>query len=94
MAVSLAYFKVKDYDTFLTHFRQAASYRAAAGCKGVHLFRNSDDGNDVVINFQWEDRAKAEQMMQDPATQARFAEAGMIGAPMVIWVDDAGREPS
>jgi quinol monooxygenase YgiN len=94
MAVSLARFKVKDYDTFITHFRNAAPHRAAAGCKGVHLFRNSDDGNDVMINFQWEDRARAEAMMNDSATRQRFAEAGMVGAPEVMWVDDAGREAS
>jgi len=94
MAVAIAQFKVKDYEAFITHFRKAAPHRAAAGCKGVHLFRNSDDGNEVIVNFQWEDRGKAEAMMADPATRARFAEAGMIGAPTVVWVDDAGREPS
>jgi quinol monooxygenase YgiN len=94
MAVSLVTFKVKDYDNFLTHFRADAPHRAAAGCKGVHLFRNSDDGNEVVINFQWEDRARAEAMMAEPQMQDRFAEAGLLGAPMVIWVDDAGREPA
>jgi quinol monooxygenase YgiN len=94
MAVSLAHLKVKDYEAFITHFRLAAAHRAAAGCKGVHLFRNSDDGNDVIINFQWEDRAKAEQMFAEPAMGQRFADAGVIGRPEITWVDDAGREPS
>jgi len=33
-------------------------------------------------------------MMNDSATRQRFAKAGMVGAPEVIWVDDAGREAS
>ncbi len=94
MAVLLARFKVKDYDAWITHFRAAAPHRAASGCKGVHLFRNADDGNDVTINFQWEDRGRAEQMFNDPAVQQRFVEAGVVGPMDVVWVEDAGREPS
>ena len=94
MAVALAHFKVQDYDKWLVAFRAGAAMRAAGGCKGVHIFYNSDDKTDIIINFNFEDRAKAEAMLAEPATIEAQQGAGVIGRPELTWVEDGGREPS
>ena len=51
--------KVKDYSTWLPEFDRHASAQRSAGLRDPHVFRSSDDPNEVVIFFNTNDTARA-----------------------------------
>ena len=51
MVYVLANLKVESYETWKTFFDKRSDTRERSGAKEAHLFRNSDDQNEVLILF-------------------------------------------
>ena len=48
MVYELANLKVESYETWKTFFDKRSDTREGSGAKEAHLFRNSDDPNEVL----------------------------------------------
>ena len=94
MAIILATLKVADYDKWRTVFEEKAELRKSHGCSGTHVFRNAKDGNEVIINLQWDTEENAERFMSSPEIKQAFQESGVQGAPVYTFLEDAGRTAS
>jgi quinol monooxygenase YgiN len=93
-AIILTRFKVQDHDKWRQVYDNHAEMRKTAGCLGTHIFRNAHDPNELVINLQWDSEENALKFFSSDDLRAAFVEAGMVGQPDTIFLEDAGRTPS
>jgi heme-degrading monooxygenase HmoA len=93
-AIILVRHTVKDYDAWRLIYDNDADRRKVGGCTGTHVFRNAKDGNEVIINLQWDSVENAQKFLDNPDTPAAMAAAGVVGQPDVWFVEDAGRTAS
>jgi heme-degrading monooxygenase HmoA len=82
--------RVKDYATWKPVFDEHGATRKAKGSKGGHLFRSTDDPNEVVIVFEWDDMAKARQFLQSEDLREAMQQAGVSDQPSVYYLEEVG----
>jgi len=94
MAQFLLHHRVRDYEHFKAVFDAHASIRKLAGCKGGRLFRSTQDPNDVVILFEWEDNAKARTFAASQDLRQAMDRAGVAGRPEMHYLDEVEAFPA
>lgn len=83
--------KVQDYAAWKLAFDEHGTARQAAGSKGGHLFRNSDDPNELIAIFEWDDLDKARRFVQSDDLRQAMERAGVADEPDVYFLDEADR---
>ena len=81
--------KVKDYSTWRPAFDQHASAQRSAGLRDPHVFRSSDDQNEVVIFFRTTDTAKAKDFIASTDLKSTMAKAGVVDTPTFYFLESA-----
>jgi hypothetical protein len=66
MLVMLCRNRVKDYDTWRSIFDSNAAAQRAAGLELAHLWRDTEDPNNVFFVLKVADRKKAEAFISAP----------------------------
>ncbi len=89
MAHMLIKHHVQDYARWRAVFDDKADLRIENGETYAHVFRNADDPDNVVIMFRWDTLEHARRYAQDPRLKAAMQEAGVMGLPEVIFLDEA-----
>lgn len=89
MAHMLITHRVEDYDHWRAVFDDKASLRQENGELSAQIFRNADDPNNVVLLFAWDNLDNARRYAQDPRLRAAMQDAGVIGPPTVVFLDEA-----
>jgi hypothetical protein len=73
--------KVEDFDRFWNTFStKGAEKRKQHGSKGSHVFRDPNDGDRLLVVFDWDEEGY-KSLMSDPELPAIFQEAGLQGRP-------------
>jgi len=94
MPAFLVRHKVKDYAKWKPVFDEHAATRKANGSKGAHLFRNSENPNEVLILFEWDDLKRARQFAQSEDLRKTMEKAGVLDKPDLYFLEDAERSSS
>jgi hypothetical protein len=81
--------KVKDYSAWRPAFDRHASAQRSAGLTDPHVFRSSDDQNEVVIFFNTNDTAKARDFVASPDLKSTMAKAGVVDRPTFYFLESA-----
>jgi quinol monooxygenase YgiN len=76
MIYVLAKLKVESYERWKTFFDKRSASREESGSKEAHLFRNSDDQNEVVILFEWDNKENARKYMESDNLRKYLQNAG------------------
>ena len=76
MVYVLAKLKVENYETWKTFFDKRSDTRKESGAKEAHLFRNSDDPNEVLILFIWDTKENARKYMESENLRKYLKNAG------------------
>jgi quinol monooxygenase YgiN len=76
MVYVLAKLKVESYERWKTFFDKRSASREESGSKEAHLFRNSDDQNEVVILFEWDNKENARKYMESDNLRKYLQNAG------------------
>ena len=71
--------KVDDYARWREIFDADAANREAAGCRGVRIFRNAQDREEMVILFEWDSLERARRRIESAELRGKFEEAGVSG---------------
>ncbi len=79
--------KVEDYAKWKRAFDEHAATRQTGGSKGGQLFRSSDDPNEVVGLFEWDDLEKARQFVQSEDLRQAMESAGVSDQPDIYFLD-------
>ncbi len=64
MVYVLTQLKLDSYTKWKTFFDEKSTARQENGSKEAHLFRNSDDQNEVMILFEWDNNDNARKYME------------------------------
>ena len=76
MVYVLAKLKVESYAKWKTAFDQRSATRKESGSKEAHLFRNSDNQNEVMILFEWDNKQNAWKYMESDNLRKYLQNAG------------------
>ena len=85
--------KVADYTTWKPFFDEGGAARQAGGCKGSWLFRNTNDPNELVILFQWDDLEHARQFIQSEDLRQGMQQAGVTDLLDVSFLEAVEHAP-
>ena len=88
MAYLMIRLKVKDFSKFKSVFEEFGETRKKYGSKGVRLFRNADNPNEVVPMSEWESIEKAKKFAQSEDLKKAMERAGSIGKPEFIYLEE------
>ncbi len=80
--------KVKGYAAWKDRFDKFADVRRSFGEKSYHIFHPSDDPNDVILLFEWNDPKKAHDFFGSPDLKSAMQEAGVISEPSIQYLDE------
>jgi hypothetical protein len=80
--------KVADYTKWREVFDSHAEAQQAAGLEPLHVLRDVDDRNLVVMVFRVHDLEKAKAFTQTPAAREAADLAGVIGKPEVLYLSE------
>jgi hypothetical protein len=86
MAHMLIRHRVQDFGKWKPAFDAHRQARAAAGLKDVHLWRNVDDRNEIVLLFEASDVARAKAFAASPDLREKMTAAGVVGAPDIVFL--------
>jgi len=94
MSYTLVRIAFEDFEKFKAVFEEAANLRQSHGSKGVRVFRNVDQPNEVMIVGEYEDLARARQLFQSPDFRAAIQRAGVTGRPEVSFMEEVAQLPA
>jgi len=80
--------KVKDFNQWLAVFNSHSEAQKEAGFRDVQILRDYQDPNTVFCFFKVIDIVKARAFTQAPEVENVIEEAGVIGMPEGIWLDE------
>jgi heme-degrading monooxygenase HmoA len=88
MVYPLIRINVADYEQWRPVFDSAAPARRAGGSRGGQLFRSGDSPNEVMILWEWEDLASAQQFFQSAELREAMQRAGVTSRPEVVFLEE------
>ena len=91
MPTFLVRHKVTDYAKWKPIFDEHAATRRANGSKGARLFRNSENQNEVLILFEWDDLKRARQFAQSEDLRKVMEKAGVSDKPDLYFLEETER---
>ena len=83
--------KVDDYETWRPFYDEHGATRGPAGCQRTHVFRNSDDSNEILIVLEWDSLENARKFAASDDLRETMQRAGVVDQPDIYFVEDAGR---
>lgn len=87
MAIVLVHLKIKDYASWKNGFDAAAESRKAGGLTNTQIFRSTDDPNEVFVQSDIDDVAKAKQFMTSAEVKSAMEKSGIVGAPGIHFLN-------
>lgn len=76
MIYVLGKLKLESYDKYKPFFDKRSAAREESGSKEAHLFRNSDNPNEVLILFKWDNKENAKKYMESDDLRKYLQNAG------------------
>ena len=80
--------KVKDFNQWLAVFESHAEAQKEAGFGEPQILRDYKDPNMVVCLFKVQDIMKARAFTQAPNVADVIEQAGVIGTPEGLWLEE------
>ena len=76
MVYVLGKLKLESYEKWKPFFDERLSTRKESGSKEAHLFRNSENQNEVVILFDWDNIENARKYMESDSLKKLLINVG------------------
>ena len=76
MVYVLGKLKLESYEKWKPLFDERSSARKESGSKEAHLFRNSENQNEVVILFDWDNIENARKYMESDSLKKLLLNVG------------------
>ena len=88
MPYMLVRHKIEDYAKWKPVYDRHVATRKTSGSKGAHLFRNSENSNEIIILFEWDDLGKAKKFAQSEDLIKTMKMAGVIDKPDIYFLEE------
>lgn len=80
--------KVADFGKWKCVFDADVDAQRKAGLHVLHVLRDVDDPNLVILFFRVDDLAKARAFTENPEASEHGEISGVIGMPEVLWLNE------
>ena len=87
MSAMIVRLKVRDYGLWRQAFDASTSRRRADGFSNEHIFRSTEDENDLMLVMDTGDLAKAKEFAVSPGRKAAMEKNGVIGTPTDYFIE-------
>ncbi len=94
MTYLLVRHKVEDYARWKTVYDEHAASRKAHGSRGARVLQNVADRSEQLILTEWPDLEHARKFAGSPDLKEAMKQAGVIGAPEVIFLEEVDWQPA
>lgn len=84
----IASHKVSDFAAWKKVFDQFAETRKSSGETSYQILHQSNDPNDLVMVFGWDNQANAEKFFQSEELKNAMQNAGVTEPPQVQFVNE------
>lgn len=78
---------VEDFGKWKSNFERNDPYRTEHGQRSSQIFQSSDDPDEVVVLFEWDDRENARALFDSEEMRERLADAGVKGRPELTYLE-------
>ena len=78
---------VKDYAKWKPFFDEHQLTRKKSGSKGGHIYRNSQNPNEIIVVFEWDTLDNARKFAESADLREQMEKAGVIGKPDVYFLE-------
>jgi len=82
------HFFLEDYKMWKTVFDSHSSLRSEAGSLGGKIFRSTNDTNELFVLLEWDSLENAQKFAQSDSIKEAMKKAGVVGIPVVYFVDE------
>jgi quinol monooxygenase YgiN len=89
MATIFVLHRVADYDAWHQVYESVAPMQQAGGVIEEHVYRATDDPNNVLVFHRFGSMQEAEAFANSPALREAMQRAGVEGAPRIEFYDEA-----
>lgn len=86
MPYLLVHHKVADFAKWKRVFDSHAAAQQQAGLRVMHVLRNVEDPNDVVMLFAVEDVERAKSFVYSPQVPGAKEESGVLDVPNIYFL--------
>ena len=76
MVYIIAKLKLESFDKWKPVFNERSSVRRESGSKEARLFRNSNDPNEAMILFKWDNMENAKKYLKSEALKETLKKVG------------------
>ena len=76
MVYIIAKLKLKSFENWKPVFNERSSMRKESGSKEAKLFRNSNDPNEAMILFEWDNMENAANYLESEALKETLKKVG------------------
>ncbi len=80
--------KVQDFGNWKKAFDAHGATRRAAGSKGGQVYRTRENPSEVVVVCEWDKLENARTFAKSEDLRKVMTQAGVIGTPDVLFLDD------
>jgi len=84
MTTVLVTHRVADYNTWRPEFDRAVKAEWASGARSYRVWRGEDDPNLIVVANDFDSRAAAEAMVNNPALREAMGRGGVVASSVKI----------
>ena len=88
MNYSIVRIRIENFNKWKPVYDDGQPGRKAAGLKNIHLWRNLDNPNEIVLLFEVSDIAKAKKFTTSPDLKEEMQKAGVLGPPDIVFLSD------
>jgi len=89
MASMLVQHHTKDYSAWKKVYDDQAGFRRSSGQLSEQVFHDASDPNKLTLLFKWDSVANAQKFSQSPELRAAMEKAGVDGAPVISFLNEA-----
>jgi len=78
---------VADFNKWKVVFDEVEPMRKKAGSTGVHVFRNYDNPNEVLVITEWINKEQADKFGQSAELKKAMERGGVLGKPEMSFAE-------
>ena len=83
--------RVQDYTAWKAEFDSFADFRRSSGEKSYRIMRPGDDANDLILFFEWDNRANAETFLSSSELKTAMQRAGVAEEPNIVFLNEVAQ---
>jgi len=85
---------VESYTKWKPLYDADAENRKKAGSLGAQLMRSVQNENELVVITTWPDVQSARAFVESEALKKTMEEAGVVGAPEIVYLEEVETTPA